>query len=172
MQTLSRDTILSIFAALADEMPRDSGLHELVVVGGAALVTLYDARETTRDVDAVIVDPEVLQAAKVVGIRYGLSQGWLNDAAKGFLHGLAVGETIFSSDTLVVRALAPRQLLAMKLSAWRDDVDIEDARLLLNKLTGTKAEIWSSVEVHLVPGRELKAKYAFEDIWELDRGHP
>src|SRR5260370_674562 len=35
--------------------------------------------------------------------------------------------------TLLVRALAPQQLLAMKLSAWRDDVDvaIADARVLL-----------------------------------------
>lgn len=60
----------------------------------------------------------------------------------------------------------------MKLSAWRDDLDIEDARLLLARLPGEKDAVWSSIEPHVVPGRELKARYAFDDIWELDRGHP
>ena len=59
----------------------------------------------------------------------------------------------------------------MKLSAWRDDVDIDDARLLLGKLAGDKAAVWRQVEPHLVPGRELKAQYAFEDLWEATRGH-
>jgi hypothetical protein len=44
---------------------------------------------------------------------------------------------------LLVKAPASEQLLAMKLSAWRDDLDIEDAR--------------------------LKARYAFDDLWEADR---
>jgi hypothetical protein len=79
------------------------------------------------------------------------------------------GETVLSTPALVVRTLAPQQLLAMKLSAWRDDVDIEDARLLLAELAGDHDTVWRMVEPHLVPGRELKALYAFEDLWEADR---
>jgi len=58
----------------------------------------------------------------------------------------------------------------MKLSAWRDDLDVADARLLLSKIAGDQASVWQQVEPHLVPGRELKARYAFDDLWEADRG--
>src|SRR5450432_2026099 len=95
---------------------------------------------------------------------------WLNDAAKGFIHGLALGETVFESDSLTVRALAPEQLLAMKLCSWRDSVDFDDARLLLSKLTGNRTAVWARVEPFLVPGRETTACYAFEDLWENRSG--
>lgn len=58
----------------------------------------------------------------------------------------------------------------MKLSAWRDDLDIDDARLLMSEIEGTKTQVWEQVEPHLVPGRELKARYAFEDLWESRDG--
>ena len=45
-----------------------------------------------------------------------------------------------------------------------------DARLLLSKIAGDRASVWQQVEPHLVPGRELKARYAFDDLWEADRG--
>ena len=70
----------------------------------------------------------------------------------------------------MVRAATAEQLLAMKLSAWRDDIDIGDARELLARLQGGAVEIWSRVEPFIVPGRELKARLAFDDLWERDRG--
>jgi len=99
-----------------------------------------------------------------------LPEDWLNEGAKGYLHGLEPGEILFEAPSLTVRAVASQQLLAMKLSAWRDDIDIADARLLLSKLQGTREQVWSLVEPYLVPGRELKARYAFEDLWELEHG--
>lgn len=60
--------------------------------------------------------------------------------------------------------------LAMKLSAWRDDIDIEDARRLLQELAGTQDEIWQAVEPFLIPGQQLKAQYAFLDLWETTYG--
>jgi hypothetical protein len=70
---------------------------------------------------------------------------------------------------LIVHSLAPQQLLAMKLMAWRDDQDVADARLLLMKLHGSREEIWRLIEKHLLPGRELKSKYAFEDLCDAER---
>ena len=60
----------------------------------------------------------------------------------------------------------------MKLSAWRDDVDIADARRLLTEIasSGSREEIWSLIEPYLVPGEQLKARYAFEDLWETVYG--
>jgi hypothetical protein len=171
---LSRTDILRALAALADEIQAVSGANELVVVGGAAMVLLYGARESTKDVDALIISPggaeEVRAGARRVGESLGLPDDWLNDAAKGYVHGLALGEVILETPALRVRTLAPHQLLAMKLSAWRDDVDIDDARLLLSKLSGDRDAIWHLIEPHLVPGRELKASYAFADLWEVVHG--
>lgn len=138
------------------------------------MVMLYEARDTTKDVDAFALDPAaspVLRAAAAaVAPQLGLPADWLNDGAKGYLHGLAPGERLFQAPGLLVRSVAPAQLLAMKLSAWRDDLDIADARLLLSKTPGDRATLWKQVEPHLVPGRELKARYAFDDLWEVDRG--
>jgi hypothetical protein len=58
----------------------------------------------------------------------------------------------------------------MKLSAWRDDVDIEDARRLLQEMTDKQEQIWQEVMPYLVPGEELKAQYAFMDLWETTYG--
>jgi hypothetical protein len=56
----------------------------------------------------------------------------------------------------------------MKLCAWRDDVDIADASRLLTDLApgSNRVDVWQRVTPYLVPGRELKAQYAFEDLWE------
>jgi hypothetical protein len=54
----------------------------------------------------------------------------------------------------------------MKLSAWRDDVDVADARRLLQEMSGASEDVWRAVEPFLVPGNELKAQYAFADLWE------
>jgi hypothetical protein len=143
-------------------------------MGGAALVLLYDAREATKDVDALLIEggsaDELRRVSREVAPTLGLPEDWLNDGAKGYVHGLALGERILSVPNLTVHALAPSQLLAMKLSAWRDDVDIEDARLLLSRLPGSRDDVWNGVQPYIVPGRELKAQYAFADLWEAAHG--
>lgn len=95
-------------------------------------------------------------------------EGWLNDAAKGYLVGLSLGPVVFSAVGIEVRRPSVAQLLAMKLSAWRDDVNIADARRLLSELRAARRreDVWREVSPHLVPGDELKAQYAFLDLWE------
>lgn len=144
-------------------------------MGGAALVLRWGARETTYDVDAFVVDPTAARAVRAAAARAAeslrLPADWLNDAAKGFVHGLAVGDVLIRTERLIIRALATEQLLAMKLCAWRDDVDIADATLLLEHLASEdRASTWAQVVPYLVPGCELKAQYAFEDLWEATRG--
>ncbi len=49
-----------------------------------------------------------------------------------------------------------------------DDLyQIEDARQLLQTLEGDPEQVWAKVEPYLVPGTELKARYAFLDLWEI-----
>ncbi len=84
--------------------------------------------------------------------------------------GVSEGPIIFSAVGIVVRRPGFPQLLAMKLSAWRDELDISDARRILGELSGSREEIWQTVSPYLLPGRELKARYAFEDLWEATHG--
>lgn len=174
MERLAKSDILRALEQLASALPQSDRPRELWLVGGAAIVLLYGSRETTKDVDAFMVDPSeaaVLRiAARAVAGTLALPEDWLNDGAKGYLKGLAPGPVLLSTSELIIRAVAPHQLLAMKLSAWRDDVDIADARLLLAHLPGGRELVWKLVESHLIPGRELKAQHAFEDLWEADRG--
>jgi hypothetical protein len=172
---LTRAEIRNALLALAGELtPGDR--CEVIIVGGAALVLLYGARESTKDVDAVLLTEgdgaRLRQAALRVANAAGLPDDWFNDAAKGYVHGLALGEVLLDEPALRIRALEPHQLLAMKLAAWRDDVDIADARLLLGKLPPDRDRAWALVEPYLIPGRETKAWYAFCDLWEAEHAAP
>jgi hypothetical protein len=114
----------------------------------------------------------VRELVRVVAREQNWSDDWLNDGAKGFLVGLSIGPVILSAPGIEVRGLAATQVLAMKLSAWRDDVDIGDARRLLKEISGSREEVWAAIEPYLTTGDELKAQYAFSDLWEAtsDKG--
>lgn len=170
MATITRQEIVEALERLGQLAEAQGTKIELALVGGALMVLVYEARESTRDVDAIILAPReastVRELAQVVADERGWPNDWLNDGAKGFLIGLSHGPVVFSAPGIEVRSPAIAQLLAMKLSAWRDDVDIADARRLLQEMSSAREDVWRAVEPFLVPGNELKAQYAFVDLWE------
>lgn len=169
MATLTRPEIIQALTDLGQLAQTAGQTIELLVVGGTAMVLLYDTRPATRDVDALILSPQaqlVRTWASQVAATYHWPADWLNDGAKGYLVGWSEGETVFTAPGIVVKTPVTAQLLAMKLSAWRDDVDIADAQRLLEAMAGDRAEIWAALAPYLFPGTELKAQYAFEDLWE------
>jgi hypothetical protein len=171
---LSASDIQRAFAALSGELESRGRRAEIVVVGGAALVLLFRARESTKDVDAYFVTPEasvIREAAEAVAKSLDLPGDWLNDGAKGYLLAVTTGEMLYESNALAVHAASTAQLLAMKLAAWRDAIDRGDAKLLLSQMTGSADDVWSAIKP-FVPVHQLdKASYAFEDLWETLHGH-
>ena len=172
MAIFTRDEIEAGLKRLG-ELAQAKGLHiELTLIGGAVMVLRFDARPSTRDVDAVILSPReaklVRDMARQVAEEYDWPEDWLNDGAKGFLVGVSDGPLVFQAPGIEARAPSTEQLLAMKLSAWRDDIDISDARRLLEEVgRGRKRdEVWQSLEPFLIKGDELTAQYAFWDLWE------
>jgi hypothetical protein len=146
-----------------------------VVVGGAALVLLFDARETTKDVYAYFLAPEASKlraAAARVAKGLGLPEDWLNDGAKGFMTRIANGTVLYESEALLARAAPLEQLLAMKLAAWRDAIDRADAQLLLLGIEGSIQEVWAHLEPFVPPPQLDKASYALHDLWESIHGSP
>ena len=174
MALLTRQGIIDALRSVGELAQRQGLSVDLLVVGGAAMVLLYNARPSTRDVDVLVVSPQqahiVRNLAKQVAQDYNLPLDWLNDGAKGYLVGISEGDVVYSAPGIVVKSPSIAQLLAMKLSAWRDDVDIADAHRLLQNLPGEQQQVWQMVEPFLVPGAELKARYAFLDLWETIYG--
>lgn len=170
---LSAEDIKRAFEALSEELARVKQRAEIAIGGGAALVLLFQARETTKDVDAYFLRPEaaiVRKAAERVANRLNLPDDWLNDGAKGYFVGVTIGEKVYESTSLLVRAVSRVQLLAMKLSAWRDAVDRADAKLLLLQMPGSATDIWETIKP-FIPAHQLdKASYALEDLWETTHG--
>ena len=174
MATISKPELESAFLRLGQLAEAEGLLIELLLVGGGAMVLAFDARAATRDVDVVILQPadrsKVRRLSEIIATERDWPSDWLNEGAKGFLVSTTPGATLIAVAGLTVRIPPIEQLLAMKLCAWRDDVDISDAMRLLRELPGGHDSVWSQVEPHLQPGRELKAKYAFSDLWESLHG--
>lgn len=174
MALINRQELIVALTRLGQLAEEKGGRVELALVGGALMVLLYETRDSTRDVDVIILAPGeaaiVRGLACVVADELGWPGDWLNDGAKGYLIGLSPGPTVFAAPGIEVWRPSTAQLLAMKLSAWRDDVDIADASCLLRELPGSRDDIWQTVERYLTPGNELKAQYAFADLWETIHG--
>jgi len=170
MAVICKQEILDALKRLGQLAGTQGEEVELVLIGGALMVVLFGERDSTRDVDVVILAPKEASKLRIiskkVGQEHGWPEDWLNDAAKGYLIGQSEGPIVFSSENIKVRRPSFAQLFAMKLSAWRDELDIMDARCLLKELSGNRAAVWKEVSPYLVPGNELKAQYAFNDLWE------
>ena len=179
MTLLTRSDIENALRRLGELALQRGESVELLAVGGAVMVLAYAARLATHDVDAVALQPEsarlVRRLAQQVAEELDWPADWLNDGAKGFLMGLSDGGVIYAAPGIVVHCPAPAQLLAMKLSAWRDDVDIQDAGRLLRELVGAgggdQEAFWALVEPFAIPSQALKARYAFLDLWESVYGN-
>ncbi len=175
METFGPVELQQAWSALDRHLADRGSRVELFVIGGAALVAGYGARRTTRDIDAVVLPSEavplVRAVVRAIADELGWPDDWLNDAAKAYVRDPLPGAVLFQGKALVVRMPVPEQLLAMKLSAWRDDVDVTDARLLLGRCGVTEREdLWHRIIRHVLPGRELKARYAFDDLWDSAHG--
>lgn len=171
MATLSKRELDAGLRRLG-ELALARGLEiDLALVGGAVMVLEFEAREATKDVDVVIRAPAaatVRQLAATLAEELDWPANWLNDAAKGFVGQPSPGPILLEAPGIVARAVSVHQMLALKLAAWRDDVDIDDARILLRNCPSEESRdaLWSRVEVFVPRGREQTAWYAFQDLWE------
>ena len=144
----------------------------MFVVGGAALALAFNARRTTRDIDAVFEPKsEVYSAALKVADRLGLPDDWLNDAVKGFVPGTDPDALpIFDRPGLSVSAASARFLLAMKLRAARVELDADDIGFLASLLgLKTPSEVLA-VATQRFDARELppRARFLVEQMFGRD----
>lgn len=141
--TLTRTEILEALQDVNNILQQKEIRGEICVFGGTAMILAFDARESTRDVDAVFRPAqEIREAARQVAATNGLEDHWLNnDGVKGFLSSEGEFQALKLPEYshLQIIAPTPEYLLAMKCMAARTpgyetSGDKEDVKFLLHHL--------------------------------------
>lgn len=127
---------------LAKEYRKISGKNvpaEIILIGGASVLANYGFRDTTYDMDAIIVASSAMkQAINNVGDKFGLRNGWLNTdfmKTKSYSPKLIEHSVYYKtfSNILTVRTVTGEYLIAMKLMSGRKyKSDLSDAIGILN----------------------------------------
>ena len=130
--------ILRLFGLLDEELRRSDTRGELFLAGGAVMCLEYNARASTRDVDALFQPAAtVREAAARVAARIGINPNWLNDGVKGYFSDRGDFAQFLELEHLRVMVAQPAYLLAMKCLAMRIGAefhDEDDIRYLLRHL--------------------------------------
>jgi hypothetical protein len=120
---------------------------QILVIGGAYMVTQVQNRETTHDIDAVLLDvlPEnimndwrsqlLLKAARKVASRNKIPRHWFNDDAALFIAETMRPDRIYYATFGPLEVYVPSRecILASKIMTYRDK-DREDINALLQEL--------------------------------------
>jgi predicted nucleotidyltransferase len=135
--------IRRLLGLLNEELASTDVHGEVYLVGGAVMCLAFDARESTRDVDAVFRPPAaVRQAAARVAARAHVPETWLNDAVKAWLGGRGDFDRFIELSHLNVFIARAEYLLALKCAAMRlgeEFRDLDDVRYLLRYLNITSS---------------------------------
>lgn len=155
--------IKRLFVALGGELAKKNVVGEVGICGGAVMCLVYRARPATKDIDAIFEPTrEIREASRRVARKFGLDEGWLNDAAKGFFHADPPREDVFHMSHLRVWAPSADYMLAMKcISARFDTFDQDDLRYLISYLQLTRPEEVFEIVVKYYPREQVPAKTAF-----------
>ena len=166
---MTKQEILTYLEALNAELERMDAKGEVSLYGGAVMCVVYDARPSTKDVDAVFRPTrQIREAAARVAAAHDLREDWLNDAVKGFVvpHER---RGFLSLSNLNVYTPQPDYLLAMKTLAARvEGTDQEDVRFLIKLLGIESADGVFAVLEHYYPRQQIRpaTQYFIEELFE------
>ncbi len=167
---LTTETIRTLFVALNDQLASRGVLGEIGLCGGAVMCLVFQARNSTKDVDAVFEPTkEIREAAAVVAQDFGMAEDWLNDAAKGFFLSPPPQNDVMELSNLRIWAPTADYMLAMKcVSARFDSHDRTDVEFLIRHLGLQSPAAVFEVICRYYPRERVPAKTAFfvEEILE------
>lgn len=167
---LTKDQIKDAFFSLNEKLAKRGEIGEVGIVGGAVMCLVFDARKSTRDVDAIFKPPALMRKMIAeVAEDFDFEKDWLNDAAKGFIQGNFKQVDVLNLSHLRVWAPEPKYMLAMKcLSARWDTLDRKDVMFLVENLKlRKKDEVFKIIE-NFFPKNKIPAKTQFfiEELFE------
>lgn len=172
--SLSAGRIKALFGQLNESLKDEGEIGEIGIIGGAVMCLVYNARESTRDIDAVFVPTKTIRKLVASIARdEGLSADWLNDAAKGFIQPGFSRQTVLELSNLRVWAPEPRYMLAMKcVSARWDTSDKNDVAFLIRHLRLKKPkDVFAIIEAYYPKNRiPPKTQFVVEELMEKSTG--
>lgn len=166
---LQKNEILSYLKELNDKLQEMQVKGEVCLYGGAVMCLIYDARPSTKDVDAVFKPTRQIRAAiKQIGKEHDLDEDWLNNGVKEYVVGHP--QRIFLNlPSLKVFVPEPDYLLAMKTLAARvDATDKQDIQFIIKLLKIQSAEEVFSILENYYPRQRIKpaTQYFVEELFE------
>ena len=167
---LTKADIRRLFALLDAELAAPEIHGELYLVGGAVMCLALDARDSTRDVDAMFRPARAIREAAVrVASKAGAPETWLNDAVKGYLSPRGEFDDFLDLPHLKVFVARPEYLLAMKCASIRlgeEFHDLDDVRYLLRYLDIAKVDDALAIVGRYFDEEQLlpKTRFVLEDL--------
>ena len=175
--TLTRDQILAALQALSDELGKQSVTGEVCLFGGTVMVLAFNARLTTKDVDALFQPTQTIRdLARRIAAEQHLPANWLNDGVKGFIparHETTTGN-LPQFPHLRLTMPVPEYLLAMKCIAARiggttdEPSDVADIVFLIRHLKLKSAKEVLDLVGQYYPANRIpvKTQYLVEGLFE------
>ncbi|NQU41507.1 MAG: hypothetical protein HQ523_16300 [Lentisphaerae bacterium] len=160
---LSTKRIIELFEAVNEKLKHRGVIGEIGICGGAVMCLVYEARQATKDVDAVFQPTtEIREVACEIAADFNLPSDWLNDAAKAYFHIDPPTEDVLNLSNLRVWAPTADYMLAMKcVSARFDSADRDDLEFLIEYMNLTTAEQVFDIVCQYYPKRLVPAKSQF-----------
>jgi hypothetical protein len=167
---LERERIPLLLSALDADLAQQQLKVDLLMVGGAVMTLVFQAREQTKDIDAIFEPAEPVRAAVArIAEREGLPSDWLNDAVKGFLSPVGHYDPYFEGQALRVFVARADYLLAMKILAMRLESgyrDADDIRFLCRYLGVSRVDDALDVVERYYPVERItpRIRFALEEV--------
>ncbi len=167
---LTQKKILFLFNRMNEELAKKNEIGEIGIVGGTVMCLVHNARNATKDVDAIFAPSQIIRKiAKQLAEEEGLPTNWLNDGAKNYLQPNFERQEVLALTNLRVWAPEPRYMLAMKcISARWDTNDKDDVIFLIKLLKIKKSSAVLKLIENYYPKKMIPAKTSFfiEELFE------
>jgi hypothetical protein len=174
---LTRNQILAALQVLSDDLGKQDIIGEICLFGGVVMVVAFNARLSTKDVDAVFQPAQIIRGlAQQISTEQHLPASWLNDGVKGYLSARhdTTAEGLPQFPHLRLTMPVPEYLLAMKCLAARigttvdEPTDVADIVFLIRHLKLQSAADVLRVVGQYYPANQVpvKTQYLVEGLFE------
>ena len=111
---LSKDDMLIYFEEINRRLAAEGKHGEITMTGGATMALVYNARNSTQDIDAIFQPKEDMRKIiKDVASDYELEGDWLNDGSKGFVTPQMNFQKVLTLSNLTVSSVDAEGMLAV-----------------------------------------------------------